>query len=340
MKSDGPIDLVVPWCDAADTVWAANKDALARRLGLPVGDEANAVCRFAGNDDLKYALRSFELFVPWVRKIFLLIADDAMPPAWLDTNHPRLEIVRHSAFIPALSLPTYSADTIEHHLARIPGLAPRFLFANDDTLFYRPTSPAFFFARDGYPIFRFGAIKPDLPDGEKTVFRQTIDRAVELIRAAYPSADVGLAKALPRMSHHCIDAYCTEDYAACRARHAAAIDPTINSHFRSATAVNRVLYAYDALARGHGHYRLARFRHLERRAWWKRLLRPGYADTLCFVRERWRTGSAELVKWRPFCFCFNDTLGTTEEDRVWLRGVYAAMYPSQSSFELTGVDKR
>ena len=109
--------------------------------------------------------------------------------------------------------------------------------------------------------------------------------------------------------------------------------PTFAFPFRSPDKVQRVLYAYDAIARGHGHFRLARFRVKEKRAWWKRLLRPGYADSLQFFGAGWREGPEMLRRWKPGLFCFNDTEAATDEDRAWLRQTMESLFPERSSFE-------
>ena len=63
---------------------------------------------------------------------------------------PAVRVVYHRDFIPVRHLPTFNSRTIEMFLHRIPGLAPYFLYANDDmfpisplpvTAFFR-TSPA------------------------------------------------------------------------------------------------------------------------------------------------------------------------------------------------------
>lgn len=331
----GPVDLVYTWCDAADDVWRAKKEAAARAWGLTASARGNAACRFAGNDEIRYALRSAERCVPWVRRVYLVIDDDIAPPTWLRLDHPKLRIVRLGEIMPPETLPCFCSGTIEHHLARIPDLADRYVYSNDDCLFYRPVGPDFFFARDGYPRFRFGGLRnPDPAARQANLnYNCNLEEADRLIRAAYPHPSRALSRALARYPHHCIDAYVTADVRDCFARFHDALAPTFRMPFRSPDKIQRVLYAYDALARGHGRFRLARFRLQAARAWYKRLLRPGYADSLQFYGERWRTGLEMLAHFRPGVFCFNDTEVVTEADRRWLRGVYEGLFPERSSFE-------
>ena len=329
------IDLVYTWCDSADDAWRAKKEAAARAYGREATARGNAPCRFVSNDELRYALRSAERNVPWVRRVFLVIDDDGTPPAWLRLDCPKLRIVRHSEIMPEELLPCFCSGTIEHHLAWIPGLAPRFVYSNDDCMFYRPLRPDFFFARDGYPYFRFGGTRNPSSAAREANYNYicNMERADALVRAACPSFCGALGKAMSRYPHHCIDAYCTDDLLETFARYRDALLPTFAFPFRSPDKVQRVLYAYDAIARGHGHFRLARFRVKEKRAWWKRLLRPGYADSLQFFGAGWREGPEMLRRWKPGLFCFNDTEAATDEDRAWLRQTMESLFPERSSFE-------
>jgi hypothetical protein len=63
-----------------------------------------------------------------------------------------VSIVDHTEIIPKELLPTFSSNTIELFLHKVPGLSEHFLFANDDFFFGRPVSPDFFFTQDGKPI--------------------------------------------------------------------------------------------------------------------------------------------------------------------------------------------
>ena len=56
-------------------------------------EEAANAARFLSRDELRYSLRSLHMYAPWVRNIFL-VTDDQMP-AWLDTEHPGIQVVGH-----------------------------------------------------------------------------------------------------------------------------------------------------------------------------------------------------------------------------------------------------
>ena len=327
-----PVDLVYTWCDSADEKWNAKRRMAAEAVGLPVDAEANLACRYAANDELRFSLRSAELNVPWVRRVFLVIDDDISPPRWLRLDNPRLQIVRLGEIMPCPAKPCFCSDSIEHRLAFIPDLSERFMYSNDDCMFGRPLAPSFFFARDGFPRFRFDCVRKEPEGGGRTYWRNLVN-SERLVRGQCPDAGKVLGEALSRNPHHCVDAYRKSDVLETYARYRKEIEPMFDYPFRQDGNVQRIVYAYDALARGHGHFRLARFRIQDGRPWYKRLLRPGYADSLSFVREKWKTGPAQLRKWKPGVFCFNDTLGITDADREWVRGVYEELFPGKSSFE-------
>ena len=334
---DETIDIVYTWCDAADAKWAAKKDAFARSCGLPADSKANAACRFAAGEDLRFSLRSVERCAPWIGFVFLVVDDDATLPVWLDEGNPKLRVVRHSEIIPARYLPTFDSSCIEHHLARIPGLSERFLCANDDTMFYRKVEPSFFYAPDGLPYCRYAG-KPRPADWKPAnPYESRLRRALDLVMSRHPHQGRQLRSAAVRYPHHNIDAYLKSDMLATFDLYSDEIAKTLGSHFRTKDAVQRAVYYYEALATGRGHYRLARRAVGVRRSWIRRLLRPAYAESLQFVRRRWKTGLDELRQWRPGLFCFNDTLEITDDDRAGLVEVYRELFPDRSSFEKPGV---
>ena len=98
----------------------------------------------ADNDELKFSLRSIEKFAPWVRRIH--IVTNGQVPSWLNLKNPRIQIVSHRDIFQNQShLPTFSSPAIECHLHRIPGLSDKFVYFNDDVLFFKPTSPDVFY---------------------------------------------------------------------------------------------------------------------------------------------------------------------------------------------------
>jgi hypothetical protein len=320
-----PIDLVYAWCDDADPKWRAKRETTAARFGVTFDAVHNGACRYRGGDMLRYSLRSAFRFAPWVRNVFVVMDDDQSVPDWPELKENRIKVVRHSEIMPREILSCFSSGVIEHHIARIPGLADRYLYANDDTLFWEETPPSFFFARDGYPYFRFGAHrKPSANDVEQD-YRCRLGAVDALLRARF-GMKAGPRSMIGRLPHHNVDAYCRADMLACYECFREAIEAELAFPFRNPKLIQRAVYAGYAIAVGHGHFRRATFNTNYTSAWWRRLL-PRWADSLQVVPGRWREAPELFARFRPKLVCFNDGPDTTDEDFVWLRAWLEKSFP-------------
>lgn len=326
------IDLVYCWCDDSDPVWHAKRLAAAARHGIELAGDENGDCRYVDNDDLLYSLRSSALYATWVRQIFIVMDDDARPPCWLKDGG-RLRIVRHSEFMPSRILPCFNSYNIEHFLFAIPGLSERFLYANDDMMFNRPTAPEFFFARDGYPICRYGRSHANEErKRSRTPYLSAVARAEDLLLNRFGRCGE-FAKAYRMAPHHNIDAYLRSDYESCFREFGGEIEFATSLPFRGANDIERTLYMGYALCHGRGHFRKARIRATLERPWYRRLLRPGYADSFHFFGGQWMKAEFLLRRFNPALFCFNDGGRVTAGDRMWLKAFYARRFPGKSCFE-------
>ena len=61
------IDLVYIWNNSYDENWKRKRDYWADKLGVLIDN-----CRFMDNKELKYSLRSVEIYMPWIHKIFII----------------------------------------------------------------------------------------------------------------------------------------------------------------------------------------------------------------------------------------------------------------------------
>lgn len=138
------IDFVLPWVDGSDPLWQS--EFVRYKSQGSMFD--SSMIRYRDWDNLRYWFRAVEKFAPWVGKIHFITWGHL--PSWLDTSHPKLNIVRHSDYIPAQYLPTFSANPIELNVHRIEGLSERFVYLNDDTFIGREVAPERFFS-DGLP---------------------------------------------------------------------------------------------------------------------------------------------------------------------------------------------
>ncbi|WTW94890.1 stealth family protein [Streptomycetaceae bacterium NBC_01309] len=145
-----PVDAVYTWVDGGDAAWQARRDKAMADAGGPalLSEQAANDARYLNRDELRYSLRSIDMYAPWIRTIYLVT--DRQTPAWLDTDHPRVEVVDHrDIFTDPDALPTFNSHAIESQLHHIDGLAEHFLYFNDDVFLGRPVTPATFFHANG-----------------------------------------------------------------------------------------------------------------------------------------------------------------------------------------------
>lgn len=167
------IDIVVLWVDGNDPEWQAQK---AKYQGKTLTD-ANAANRFRDWGLMPYWFRGIETFLPWARKVHFVTCGHV--PAFLNLNAPKLHHVRHSDYIPAEYLPTFSANTIEMNVHRIPGLADHYIFFNDDMFAVRPMPETHFF-RDGLPC-TYGGEVPAAFRGQAGIWQHLIANDLRVV---------------------------------------------------------------------------------------------------------------------------------------------------------------
>lgn len=127
----------------------------ALETGEDLGDyDTNGDCRYRDFNLLRFWFRSIEKNCNWYHKVFLIVQDEDQIPGWLDTSNPKLRVVFHREFIPEELLPTYSTNTIELHMHRIPDLSEKFVYFNDDMFILQPVKESRFFI-DGKPVYNY-----------------------------------------------------------------------------------------------------------------------------------------------------------------------------------------
>jgi len=120
------IDFVIIWVDGNDPKWQKERQLYKE------GDSVDTrIIRYRDWENLQYWFRGIEKFCPWVRKIHFVT--NGQVPDWLNTEHPKLHMVKHSDYIEQKYLPTFSSHVIELKLHKIEGLAEQFVYFNDDT---------------------------------------------------------------------------------------------------------------------------------------------------------------------------------------------------------------
>jgi hypothetical protein len=148
-----PIDVVYTWVDGQDPGWQARRDRFR-----PQGGSGNAAkaSRFVSHDELKYSLRSLQMYGDFVRHIYL-VTDDQVPE-WLDTSAPGLTVVDHrDIFKDPTALPVFNSHALSTQLHHIEGLSEHYLYFNDDILLGRPVGPEQFFYANGIAQIPFSS---------------------------------------------------------------------------------------------------------------------------------------------------------------------------------------
>ena len=141
------IDFVITWVDGNDPDWQKERNKYLTDK-IDTTDNQNADCRYRDMGTLRYWFRGVEKYAPWVNKIYFITWGHL--PKWLNTNHEKLKIVKHSDYIPAEYLPTFNSNVIELNLHRIKELNEQFVLFNDDMFLNDYVSEEFFF-KNGLP---------------------------------------------------------------------------------------------------------------------------------------------------------------------------------------------
>lgn len=168
-----PIDFVITWVDGSDPVWKKEKAEYSRDMqsdAASMEKEENSLVddreeRYRDYGLLRFWFRGVEQFAPWVRKIHFVTYGHL--PKWLDTNNPKLNIVKHEDIIPKEYLPTYNSNVIELYMYRIEGLSEHYVYFNDDMFLINKVLPEFFF-REGKPCDLL-AFQPVVANSENPV---------------------------------------------------------------------------------------------------------------------------------------------------------------------------
>lgn len=151
------IDAVVTWVDGGDPAHRAKLQAF---LGKDAAGPSASFdpTRFGDCGEIEYCIASLLRFAPWLRHIH--IVSDAQTPALIaklrgSALEGRVRVVDHRTIFAGYEqfLPTFSSLGIETMLWRIPGLAERFIYLNDDFQLLRPVAAEDFF-RDGGVVLR------------------------------------------------------------------------------------------------------------------------------------------------------------------------------------------
>lgn len=144
--SASSIDAVITWVDGNTPEHSLKIQNALREKGniplncIPIG-YGNS--RFMNNNEIEFCINGIRKFMPWVRNIYLVT--DQQRPSFLTDNalfEFGVSVVDHKQIFYGYEwvLPTFNSISIETVLHRIPGLADRYIYFNDDVI---PIAPSF-----------------------------------------------------------------------------------------------------------------------------------------------------------------------------------------------------
>ncbi len=316
------IDLVYLWCNLDDPNFKSKKENFLKNQ--IIDKTANNPCRFTDNGELKYSLRSVELYAPWVNKIYIIT--DNQIPNWLNLNHPKIKIINQNEILPQSAIPSFNSISIEHSIKNIKELQEHFLYANDDMFFNDYTSPEFFFNKKGFPISRF---RKKRKNNHFTIYEYALCNAENLIYNKFKLL-------LNYEPHHNIDAYLKSEIINCYEAFKEEIDASINSHFRSRENVERAIYQKYFIAVKKGEFKRVsrvdcKLNPIMRLI---NLIKKDFKKDSCLIFPQNRNIEEVLNKFKPYLFCINDSEDTTDFDRIYLKEFLEKRFPNKSSFEI------
>jgi hypothetical protein len=361
------IDIVIPWVDGSDPEWRrafekARREADPGGAVVATGGDENASGRNADGDSaeafgavvatggsenaseiryrdwgtLPYLFRGIERFAPWVRRVHLVTWGHL--PEWLDTSNPRLNVVRHSDFIPAEYLPTFASRPIELNVHRIEGLAGRFILFNDDMFLGRPTPPERFF-RGGLPcdmarlsLIAHSTISHTVLNMTEILARRHSRReSMRRHPGKWWSPRYGVGNLLKTLDlslwqgwsglsdTHMPQPYLRETFETLWREEGAVLDATCRQRFRSPFGVNHWLMRYEQLATG-------------------RFAPVGFRDARLDFLSEGRIDDFEnyIRAGRYSMICLNDSplLQDFEGVAARLRAAFEAILPEKSTFDI------
>ena len=148
-----PIDAVITWVNGDDPEWKSEKEFysnlhLVNDSNNNTESRANEDERFRNRNELKYLLRSIEMFAPFIRKIFIVTCGQT--PEWLNIDNDRIVLVNHNEiYKDKEALPVFNSSSIETQLHHIEGLSEHFIYFNDDFMLTDFCVPNDFFFANG-----------------------------------------------------------------------------------------------------------------------------------------------------------------------------------------------
>lgn len=135
------IDVIFPYVDCRKEKWQSDWE---KATGRVYNEDKQRY--YADGELLRYKLRATERYMPWVRKVFIIVHDKTQVPEWV--NAETVTVVEHKEFIPKEYLPTFNSCAIEMFVHLIKDLSEYYIYSNDDFIPNGALKPDDFFYQD------------------------------------------------------------------------------------------------------------------------------------------------------------------------------------------------
>lgn len=306
---DDKIDFVILWVDGSDPKWLKEKEKY--NPNKVKKDGVDGAIRFRDWDNLKYWFRGVEKFAPWVNNIYFITWGHL--PKWLNTNHPKLKIIKHEDYIPKKYLPVFSSNPIELNINRIKGLSEHFVLFNDDMFLINDVAPEDFFI-NGLPVDNYNEVNLDTSN-EDPIFASILNNNYRILSKFYNKRKIilthpskylnfkyGFDKNIRTIkntitksnfvgvnNNHIYQPFLKSYFDKAWDKIHDEMDNTSSNRFRSATDINQFLIRYFQLLDGN-------------------FIPKGYADGRYFAIHQDNTDIINYIENRMGkCICINDT---------------------------------
>ena len=324
-KQEAKIDMVYLWCDGNEADFKERKQQYLKLEDNSEQENNEAVgdIRFYNNEELKYSLRSLEMYAPWINHVY--IVTDRQVPKWLNVEYENVTVVDHSEIMPQECIPCFNSAVIEYFLPFIPHLSKKFLYGNDDCFFGEKVYSEDFFVGDK-PVVRVKAIRRKklmAYHGTKYTYYGTILNSLELLENKY-------GKKESYELHHNIDAYRKSLFLATLDRFHNYLSKCFQNRFRRPDDIQRVLFNLDMVYSGNAELKIV----TDPKPWRLHLdfLKKVQWESLYCTDSSPKLHKG-IVKYKPRFFCINSGADTTLEEKMKTKQFMESLFPQPSKFE-------
>ena len=333
MKENYPIDFVLTWVDGNDLEWQADEAKYSGKSKVT----DNSKARVRDWDNLQYWFRAIEKFAPWFRTLHFVTWGHI--PKWLNTQNPKLHVVKHSEFMPQEYVPTFNSWAITWNVWRIEGLAEHFVYFGDDVFVGKPTDKTRFF-KNGIPcdyaqLAALAMVNPQVHYMANTLEilhrRHTMSKAIVAHPAQWFNPKYGLKNVLKTIyllpfsnfvslkNPHVTTPYLRSEFEKIWKEEFETLNSTCQNKLRSFSDVMHWLVRYDRLANGTFIPTSIKDTHTD-------VITDSNAEEI----------AEYIIKQKYKLFCINDSNNIVdfEKTKATINAAFEKLLPEKSSFEI------